>query len=192
MTPLRVRIHRIALAVAIAAVAGCGSSPSAPAPTTSEKVGREEGKAKMSEFEVQHTDSEWKEKLTPEQYRIGRQRGTERAFSGKYWDTKTPGVYKCAACGAVLFRSDTKFDSGCGWPSFYAPATTETVKERVDRSHGMVRTEVVCARCGAHLGHVFEDGPNPTGLRYCINSGILDLDETKQPNAGQGTGKKAP
>ena len=116
------------------------------------------------------TEEEWKKVLTPEQYRVLRQKGTERAFTGEYWNTKDQGIYRCAGCGEMLFESDTKYDSGCGWPSFYAPASTNVVSESEDRSLSMVRTEVLCSKCGGHLGHVFEDGPQPTGLRYCINS----------------------
>jgi len=120
-------------------------------------------------------DREWQDRLTPEQFRICRQKGTERAFTGKYWDTKTDGTYRCACCGEALFDSGTKYDSGSGWPSFYAPVADGSVATETDTTHGMLRIEVTCRRCGAHLGHVFPDGPKPTGLRYCINSASLEL-----------------
>ena len=120
--------------------------------------------------EVERTEQEWRERLSPEQYAVLRQKGTEPPFTGKYTYSKDDGIYRCAACGNELFRSDAKFDSGTGWPSFTEPANAAGVELRPDHSHGMVRTEVTCARCGSHLGHVFDDGPAPSGLRYCINS----------------------
>lgn len=126
---------------------------------------------------INKTDEEWREELTPEQYHVMREKGTERPFTGVYHNTHDEGTYLCAACGNELFDSETKFDSGCGWPSFYAPIAEGNVKEETDTSHGMKRTEITCAKCGSHLGHVFDDGPQPTGQRYCMNSVSLKLDK---------------
>ncbi len=131
------------------------------------------------DFRVKKSDEEWKKQLTPEQYQVARQKGTERPFTGAYWDTTDEGTYRCIGCGEPLFTSDSKFDAHCGWPSFDKPLPG-TIHEETDGGHGMERTEVVCKKCGAHLGHVFEDGPTATGLRYCINSASIKL-EKKDP-----------
>jgi peptide-methionine (R)-S-oxide reductase len=134
-------------------------------------------KPKVEKSETQKSEAQWRTELSPEQYRVLRQKGTEAPFSGEYDHVFEPGTYKCAGCGAELFDSDAKYDSGCGWPAFSAPANGEAIEEESDSTHGMIRTEVLCASCGGHLGHVFPDGPAPTGLRYCINSAAIDLDE---------------
>jgi peptide-methionine (R)-S-oxide reductase len=147
-------------------------------------------KGRIADDEIPKNDDEWRKRLTPHQFDVIRKKGTERAFTGKYTDTETPGTYRCIGCGEPLFRSGEKFHSGCGWPSFVAPidgVKGKTIAETRDLSHGMVRTEVTCRCCGAHLGHVFDDGPPPTGLRYCINSASIILDEAKaaEPPGGK-------
>lgn len=127
--------------------------------------------------ELPTTDAEWRAHLEPDRFEVLRQGATEPAFTGKYWDDKRSGTYRCAGCGMELFESDTKYDSGSGWPSFWQPIAAGRIEEKLDTSHGMVRTEILCATCGGHLGHVFEDGPRPTGLRYCVNSASLELEE---------------
>ncbi|MCV9385422.1 peptide-methionine (R)-S-oxide reductase MsrB [Reichenbachiella ulvae] len=126
---------------------------------------------------MEKSEEEWKAELSPEQFQILRKKGTERPFTGKYWDFDKQGQYHCAGCGQELFKSDTKFDAGCGWPSFFQPSDEKHINRHADYSHGMVRTEVTCSNCGGHLGHVFTDGPEPTGLRYCINSASIDFTE---------------
>lgn len=158
----------LALAMTACTHATEGSASAAPQPAATETASNTE--------KIVKTEDEWKKSLTSEQFRILRQKGTERAFTGPYWDDHEPGVYRCAACGAVLFDARQKFDSGTGWPSFYDVAKVGAVDQHTDTTYGMTRTEVTCAKCGGHLGHLFDDGPNPTGLRYCINGGALKKD----------------
>ena len=134
---------------------------------------------------LKKTDEEWREQLTPEQYHVAREAGTERAFSGMYWDIEDAGTYCCVCCGLALFRSDAKFESGCGWPSFFEPLDGAALERHEDKSMGIARTEITCSRCDAHLGHVFEDGPPPTGLRFCINSASLDMLLDPPPTAAE-------
>jgi peptide-methionine (R)-S-oxide reductase len=150
-----------------------------PAMIACSQKNKEEVKKEQPQYSVVKTDQEWKKILTPEQFHILREKGTETAFTGKYWDNHKKGIYTCAACELPLFSSETKFESGTGWPSFYQPLDKQKVSIVIDKSYGMTREEVVCSRCGGHLGHVFTDGPKPTGLRYCLNSASLAFSEKK-------------
>jgi peptide-methionine (R)-S-oxide reductase len=163
---MKVRILIIAAWMAVTGFTSCAQQPSGMQVTNTDSMNTNNDK-------LEKTDDEWKKLLTPVQFDILRLKGTERPFTGEYDTLFDPGTYYCAACGTELFTSKTKYNSGCGWPAFYEPATNKNIIEKRDLSHGMVRTEVTCAKCGGHLGHVFNDGPKPTGLRYCINSGAL-------------------
>jgi len=165
--------------VALAAILGAAVWAVATMPAAGQSTGKQVAR-QTKKYKVSMSEQEWKKKLSADQFRVLREKGTERAFTGRFHDNHEEGIYKCAGCGQILFLSDTKFDSGTGWPSFWKPAKTQAVEEHADNSYGMRRVEVVCSNCGGHLGHVFDDGPQPTGMRYCINSASLDFEKKKK------------